>query len=83
MTPIQTRKPIVLSNIQALDKEYRILIRRRKHLQEEMGGAAPPLPLQRVRRAELAYIESYVRKIENFLHRYGFIDKNGAHHDRH
>jgi hypothetical protein len=77
MSLIQARKPILSSNILGMNYEYFLLLRRRKHLLEELDDdASSSKSLRSLRRVELAHIDHSLFKIDNFLNRYGLINRD-------
>ena len=62
-----SRKPIILSDLQELNREYLILLKRKEHLQEAMNApVSVPASLEMLRRAELTRINSYLSQVEHF-----------------
>ena len=67
------RKPMILSNMRDIDREYRLLVGRRRRLQEELSTMPfAPVGLIALRHAEITYIDAYIARIDKFLRRYGY-----------
>lgn len=73
MTHSSLKSPMILSNIKKMDETYGLLAKRRSSLMNEMENE--PRQLHTLHKAELRMLRSHMSKIENFLQRYGFIDK--------
>ena len=71
-----TQQPAVILSMKRLEDEYTLLVRRRSTLLGEIrNDSKHSKSLRKLRKSELKRLSAQLTKIEHFLKRYGFIEK--------
>lgn len=71
------RQPMIIKSIMKLNEDYALLKKRRSTLLNELyGDSKKSHTLNALRQNELHMLNTNLRKIDRFLTRYGFINRN-------